>query len=374
MTGPRQSAATAPSVVVIGPLPPPVNGMSVATSWVAERLREKFTVHVADTSPGSHSRGVFYHATKAIKVMRAMVTLLRYARAVERRLYLPADAGWGMLYTIALVAFARATGYGIFIHHHSGAYIGTRYRRMQMLTMFAGHQARHIMICADMQREFSMLYPAAKKHLTLSYAVIVKSVSPTPFSLRDSLRLGFLGNLGFEKGEDTSVAVLRALHGKGIPARLVLAGPVFGTGARMLIDEAGVEFGSSFEYRGAVYDEKKDEFFRDIDVFLFPSRYTNEIQGIVNLEAVSYGKPVVAYGRGCIPVILANGGGVSIDPEEDFVQASLPVLEHWTKNPEVLEKDSHAAAERFQFLRSQAAGEFEVLIDALMLPREDRHL
>ena len=40
----------------------------------------------------------------------------------------------------------------------------------------------------------------------------------------------------------------------------------------------------------------------NIDLLIFPTRYTNETEGIINHEAMSRGVPVIAYGRGAICV------------------------------------------------------------------------
>ncbi|MFZ5652791.1 MAG: glycosyltransferase, partial [Pseudomonadota bacterium] len=101
------------------------------------------------------------------------------------------------------------------------------------------------------------------------------------------------------------------------------------------------------EYVGPQYGAAKDAFYAGIDALVFPTRYENETEGIVNHEAMSRGIPVIAYGRGCIPEIVGADCGLVIDPAEPFVPAALAKLESWLADSAAFEAASRAAAARF---------------------------
>ena len=101
------------TVVVVGPLPPPVHGMAKNTAVIAEELRRRCNVVVADISPRGLDRRLAYHAKKIIKVLRALFVIAFRAHLHDARLYTPAHAGWGIYYTIAIVTTARFFGYKI---------------------------------------------------------------------------------------------------------------------------------------------------------------------------------------------------------------------------------------------------------------------
>jgi glycosyltransferase involved in cell wall biosynthesis len=67
-----------------------------------------------------------------------------------------------------------------------------------------------------------------------------------------------------------------------------------------MIDAALGEFAGALDYRGRVLGDDKAKFYRDIDVFVFPTTYANEAQPIVVFEAKAAGKDVIAYDRACI--------------------------------------------------------------------------
>lgn len=70
-------------------------------------------------------------------------------------------------------------------------------------------------------------------------------------------------------------------------------------------------------FHGFASDKKLEEFYKNCDVFILPSRY--ESFGLVFLEAMSYGKPVIGTKIGGIPEIVNNKVGLLVDvnnPEE----------------------------------------------------------
>lgn len=355
-------------VVIIGAFPPPVHGMSMVTAYIAKRVKALCPLHATDISPEvlRGNKSIFYHARRMIKVVHGIGTLVHHAGNRGLRFYMPVDAGYGMIYTITLIVVARVFGYRIFVHHHSYAYVDKHMFRMSLLTKCAGALTCHILLCRNMRDVFSEFYPAARNFLTISNAALVKTVARRKSRSSRPLRLGHLSNLSIEKGLDITLDVLAALLERGVSATLILAGPPETAQANAMIEKARARFGAALDYRGAVFEASKEAFFDDTDVFLFPSNYRNEAHPIVILEALSHGIPLIAYARGCIAGVIADSGGICIDPEDDFVATSLPILLGWAANPEGLESASTAAWKRFQHLRDESNNEFEKLLDLLV--------
>ena len=131
--------------------------------------------------------------------------------------------------------------------------------------------------------------------------------------------LGHLSNLTKEKGLHIFLDLLRAMTAAEVPVRGILAGPAAKPEDKALIEAALQELGGRLEYRGALYGEAKNAFYRDIDVFVFPTQYVHEAQPTVLFEAQAAGCKIVSFARGCIPEQVGADDGLIVAQGGDFV-------------------------------------------------------
>jgi hypothetical protein len=110
-------------IVAIGPLPPPLHGLSLATSAMIDLLVEDNTVVVANLSPSPPTARPWRHPAKLARVLAACNTLFRQRRSPGKRGYIACDGGLGQIYTLLLVVTARLLSYPTYLHHHSFRYI-----------------------------------------------------------------------------------------------------------------------------------------------------------------------------------------------------------------------------------------------------------
>ena len=89
----------------------------------------------------------------------------------------------------------------------------------------------------------------------------------------------------------------------------LLAGPIDTAEDKKLVKLKLKEL-KSLKYIGPVYDNDKDEFFANLDLFIFPTTYHNEAQPIVIYEAMSYGVPVFSNNKGSIKEQVGKAGKV----------------------------------------------------------------
>ena len=357
-------------VIVSGRLPPPVDGMSRVTALVLERLQDRMRgrgrVEVADLSPGWNGGGAAYHLRKMARVFGTMGRLAAGVGKADRRFYMPVDSGWGALYTAALAGTARLFGYERVLHHHSFATISKPTWRMRLLTRVAGPDCTHVLLCPAMQMRFQSIYPAARSCMTMSNAIF-SAPGAIPRPRRDGpLRIGHLSNLCSEKGLDTLFALLRALQLDGVDAKLVLAGPGLKPKDNAMIAAGLMAFDGAVEYHGPVHGEAKEAFYRDIDVFVFPTRYRNEAQPLVLFEAMAAGVPVLAYERGCIGSDIPADGLVPQDA--DFVKAALPILAAWADDREALAVASVQTLTRARVAYETSRTGLDLLLDRIAGP------
>ncbi len=138
-----------------------------------------------------------------------------------------------------------------------------------------------------------------------------------PFSNEAGDYLLSLGRIAYDKGTDLTIEAARRLG-----ENLVIAGNVnapdrgyFENEIRPAID------GKSIRYVGEVDSSRKRELFVGARCLLFPMRW-EEPFGMVMLEAMACGTPVVAYDRGAAREVVAVGEtGFVVSDIDGFVEA-----------------------------------------------------
>lgn len=133
----------------------------------------------------------------------------------------------------------------------------------------------------------------------------------------------FMGTLSQNKGIDIAV---KSAHKLGV--KLIIAGEIREDDKEFLDKEVFPYVdGERIKFIGEVGHEEKNRIFSEADGVLFPSRW-NEAFGLVMVEALACGTPVLALGRGAVNEVLRNGEtGFIVEEEEDFAGAMKKIGE-----------------------------------------------
>lgn len=170
------------------------------------------------------------------------------------------------------------------------------------------------------------------------------------------VRLLFVGQLVRGKGVDNLLGAFRDLLGRNLPAGLHLDVVGSGNAADSLANSVGSDplLRAHVTFHGWTPPEKINRFYRNADIVVVPSRWPEPF-GIVGLEAMRNGKPVVAFSVGGIPDWLEDGVTGVLVPPADEAAAFAGALESLSIDPHTREKYGNAArqriGERFTFDR-----------------------
>ena len=135
------------------------------------------------------------------------------------------------------------------------------------------------------------------------------------FRLTESLQVGFLGRMTFEKGLRQLLDAFLTIRDP--QARLLLAGPYENVAGGSVIRELQplMERDSRVILLGPVDEEELSNFFASIDVLALPSIDPLEAFGIVQVEAMLSGVRAVASQRPGVRVPIEKTGlGLLVDP------------------------------------------------------------
>jgi glycosyltransferase involved in cell wall biosynthesis len=353
----------AQGVIAIVVLPPPTHGQALVNQAVVSALSSAHVpVKVINTSPGSLRRGLGYHARRISSYVKAIPAILV---AKGGYMYTVVEPGPGIWYNFIVILLARIMGLRIVLHHHSALYTKAFEHRFDWLFRLAGRRAIHVVLDKFMARDIRARYSAIRRVDVVHNASHVAVPAMLEHSDR-RLTCGFMSNLSREKGLDVFLDCLRAASGMGLNLQAILAGPPASPEIENTISDARHEFGDMLHVFGAVAGSSKEEFFRSIDVFLFPTFYKIEAQPLVILEAMSYGVPVVTSQQGyCDELVGEAGASASI---ADFERVATSFLTRCYKNPEYLSKMRVEARKRFELLKAEADVQMNDLIKLLGSP------
>ena len=141
------------------------------------------------------------------------------------------------------------------------------------------------------------------------------------FQLEPGRHLAFLGRLSREKGADLAIAIARRL---GMPLKIAAK---FDPHERDYYGSVVGEMKGDplVEFVGEINDGAKSEFLGGALALLFPIDWPEPF-GLVMIEALACGTPVIAFRRGSVPEILQDGvNGFVVDDVDGAVAATRDI-------------------------------------------------
>jgi glycosyltransferase involved in cell wall biosynthesis len=153
------------------------------------------------------------------------------------------------------------------------------------------------------------------------------------FGLDEYELLLYMGRVAKEKGLDLLIDAFAKIVAERPQARLLLVG---GGPYRRALESLVRRHGLSRKviFAGVVPHEEIPDYAAAADLFVFSS--ITDTQGLVLVEAMAAGVPVVAVEAPGPIDVLAEGGGLLVPAEEDaFVEAVLTLLEDEVRREEM---------------------------------------
>ncbi|WP_262382637.1 glycosyltransferase, partial [Klebsiella pneumoniae] len=102
-----------------------------------------------------------------------------------------------------------------------------------------------------------------------------------------------MSNISIEKGIKDAVNTTFMLREKGINAKLKIGGVCDNIEIENYLKDTIKSNPSYFKFVGFVDKNSKLDFFKELDWFLFPTRYVNEAQPNVLFESIAAGVPFI---------------------------------------------------------------------------------
>jgi glycosyltransferase involved in cell wall biosynthesis len=347
------ATATAPGVIVVGPLPPPYHGGAVATRYVLDSdvARRCRIIHVDTTDPrGLENIGRFDAGNVALALRHALAMLAALATQRPAAAYVPvAQNRLGLLRDAALILPALLLRRRLVVHLH-GSGIRELHDSTDPLTRallrYVLSRADRVIVLGESLRPLLEGITAAERIAVLPNGV-ADAFGGMPARRRDAtpLRVLYLGNVRAAKGYHIAVEAVTILERRGFDVELHVAGGYSSPQDRA---DAARAFGALRRpavLHGPVDAATRRALLQSADAFVMPS--FTEGHPYVLLEAMSAGLPIVASALPTVAETLVDGeSGLHVPPGD--VAACAAALERIACDADFRLRLGCAARRRFE--------------------------
>lgn len=309
-------------ILLIGPLPNPINGCSLANQTLLDYLRKqkKVKVSLINTNTDPNIQGVQgkFGWIKLFSFIKVYLEIYKIMN-VQSVYMTPGQSFLGILKYSPFILLAWLLNKPIIMHLH-GNFLGTQYRllngvKKKIFKFLVSRSSAGIVLSSSLQDNFNELLTKDKIFIVENFAnneLIENTIIPKDAS---RLKLLWLSNLMEEKGILDFLDALILLKNRNIPFEVKLAGKIE-EGLEQKIHQKLKEIGESAKYLGVVYGEQKKAQLQAANVFVFPTYYTMEGQPISLIEAMVSGNIIVTTDHAGIPDIVSSENGYLLKPRD----------------------------------------------------------
>ncbi|WPV00229.1 glycosyltransferase family 4 protein [Mucilaginibacter sp. cycad4] len=310
--------------------PPPVHGFSNVNQFIYNKLiTGGLEVKRFSFVSSSKNTAIFY-LKRILKAVYATLLVLKHLFSSRDDIfYMPVSGGAGMIFEALPWIFSGLSFKKSIMHHHSFQYCYKRSFMMGMMQKFNQKNTYNVFLCHCHYEAFKKNYAINSDNvyiigneMTLEAAAAAGGVLPVA-SAEKMLTIGHLSNLSAEKGFYIFCDLVEKLASTGKNIRFELAGPAGDAAITSRITELQAKFPANFIYRGSLYGEQKNDWYRALDFFVFPSVYKNETFPLVIVEAILLGVIPLTTNIACIPEY--NNKAFTFSPD-DFTAGAANVI------------------------------------------------
>jgi glycosyltransferase involved in cell wall biosynthesis len=226
----------------------------------------------------------------------------------------------------------------------------TLHGRQDLTGLDAFYRAFPAMPLVTISDSQALPIPHANVAATIHHGLPINLLRPVPHT--GPRYLAFLGRISPEKGLERAIEIARAV---GMP--LKIAAKVDRVDEDHFNSLRGLISPPMVEFVGEINEQQKESFLGQAAALLFPIDWPEPF-GLVMIEAMACGTPVLAFNRGSVSEVVDNGvTGAIVDNVEDAIAAL----------PGVLSLSRSAVRARFEerFSAARMASDYVALYEAL---------
>ena len=340
-----------------------MGGAAKNTKIIADEVSSITRTTVLNTSVGAfaHDRTFLYHIKRILKTLVCSTKIVFNSMHSKKVIYIVPDGGLGLLYTILYSCVSLICRFKVIFHHRTFLYIDHKNKLMNFSCKLLGDRLSHIFLSEGMRDGFSRNYSLGAGAIISDNARFVNPESIDK-SISDGIILGYLSNLCDEKGFYEVLDTYSRLRSFNINVRLIIAGAPVNESVKADLDKFLEMYGASVDYLGHIEGEKKADFYRSINYFLFPTKFKQEAQPNVVYEAMSKSCVCICWGRACVPEMYSVKSGLVVPVSSDYVEQACSFIIS-SNTDEIYKRYSNHTYEEIETKRRKSVEQYSVMIE-----------
>jgi len=325
-------------VLFILHLAPPVHGASVVGSYIKESnlINTTFETNYLNMSTAYSLEDIGKASVKKlVDIFNLYFQIITYlAKNKVDLCYLTINAkGLAWLKELVIVAILKSFHIPVIYHYHNkGVKLNAYSFWKKKLYKFQFKDSKSILLSSLLIDDIAQF--VTKKDIYICPNGIPKIPYLSKNKTDESIcQIIFFSNLIESKGVYVLLEACKILKDKNILFRCVYIGgegDISSLDLNEKIDQYGLQ--AFVEYQGKKYDKEKEMAFLESDIFAFPTFYSKETFGLVNLEAMQYALPIISTREGGIPDVVKDGVNGFLIPNKNSI-ALAEKLEILIGNP-----------------------------------------
>lgn len=321
------------SIIAVAQTPPPFHGQSVMNQLLLEGDYSKIKFHHVRMAFSDDIQEVGAFRWKKIFHLVAVffgILVARFQTGAQVLYYPPASPNMvPFLRDCVLLIGTRWLFKKTVFHFHANGLADLNVRLPWLLRkvfwLAYGNPALSLVISNYGRKDGEFL---KSKHIALIPNGIPEPQvinPPNCYATHDVPEILFCGMVSKEKGVEILLEACATLKQRGISFRCKIVGKAASKVEEKIFTEfiQRHQLEDTVEFTGPLYNDKKWSAYASADIFCFPTYYSAESFGLVAVEAMMHGLPVVATDwRGLPDIVLDGETGYLVPPKDSTAIAN----------------------------------------------------
>lgn len=301
-------------ILLIGPLSPPINGVSVCNDKIIAKNDEDFQVKYINTADVNFSEKLGSFSLKKMLITTKKYLFIYKIISVNVVYITIGQTFFGVIKYLPFLLFSKLLGKKRVLHIH-GNYLKTEFENLKgfkkSFFKFTIRLANSgIVLSKSLKGNLTPFLKEKNIHVLPNFVdeeifnISIKDIENKNFS---TLKILFLSNLMTEKGILDLLDSLKILEEKNVTYEAKIAGNIDATIKELVLRKIKSLKGA--DYMGVVKGNQKKEILLNSNVFVFPTYYKMEGQPISLLEAMGFGNIIITTNHAGIPDIVTQENG-----------------------------------------------------------------